>query len=48
MALETRRRRVRVPLELLAAGMLSIKSDEELSWMLDDYRIKHGPIVGEC
>ncbi|XP_046728056.1 emerin (Emery-Dreifuss muscular dystrophy) isoform X2 [Silurus meridionalis] len=26
--------------------MLSSKSDQEISWMLDDYGIKHGPVVG--
>ncbi|XP_062854780.1 emerin-like isoform X2 [Trichomycterus rosablanca] len=26
--------------------MLRSKSDEELGWMLDDYGIKHGPVVG--
>ncbi|KAM9474791.1 uncharacterized protein Hap1MRO34_010781 isoform 2-T3 [Clarias gariepinus] len=26
--------------------MLSRKSDQEIVWMLDDYGIKHGPVVG--
>ncbi|KAK2841517.1 hypothetical protein Q7C36_013096 [Tachysurus vachellii] len=26
--------------------MLSSKSDQDISWMLDDYGIKHGPVVG--
>ncbi|KAF4072743.1 hypothetical protein AMELA_G00266290 [Ameiurus melas] len=26
--------------------MLSSKTDQEISWMLDDYGIKHGPVVG--
>lgn len=27
--------------------ILSNKSDDEIRWMLDDYGIKHGPVVGK-
>lgn len=27
--------------------ILSNKSDDEIRWMLEDYGIKHGPVVGK-